>query len=146
MKLQTLLKDAEENVKIAAARALNEAAEQLEKDIRANMTAVGIRDRTGRLRGSIELTKATPKKLSVRVKSEVYSINPRTGQKAIVKRPGLRNPAMRGRYKNGVPYGRILEFSPRFSKYNGFFYGAYYKNKNRIKNEIMEKIGNAWNS
>ena len=100
------------------------------------MDAKGITNRTGALRGSVTVTKATPKRLSVAVKSEVY--------KPVPRRPGARNPRMRGRYKRGVPYGRILEFSPRYKKYNGFFYSAWYKDRKRIKENVMEAVGNAW--
>jgi len=132
--LQSLLKDADERVRQAAADAINNASETLQRDIKANMAAQGIRERTGRLRGSLESTKATKSRLNVVIKSEVYAPTP--------KRPGSRNPAMKGRYKYGVPYGRILEFSPRINK--PFFYTAWYKNKNKIKEIVMKEVSNAW--
>lgn len=134
MSLQRILRDADERVRQAAADALNVAAEQLEHDIDANMSAQGIKNRTGKLRASVKATKATAKRLNALIKSEVYAKVPR--------RPGSRNPAMRGRYKNGVPYGRIIEFSPRINK--PFFYTAWYKNKQQIKENVMNAIGNAW--
>ena len=134
--LKSFLKGAEERVIEAAVQALNDSAKLLEQDIKANMDARGIQSRTEALRGSVKATKATPKRLSVTVKSEVYKPAPR--------RPGSRNPRMVGRYKKGVPYGRILEFSPRYRKYNGFFYKAWYKDRQRIKNDVMEAVGNAW--
>ena len=132
--LQKLLKDAEENVRKAAAEALNEAAAELTQGIRNNMSSQGIRERTGNLVGSIKATKATPKKLSVRVSSEVYAKPP--------KRPGSRNPAMRGRYKYGVPYGRIIEFSPRINK--PFFYKTWYQKRKKIYEDVIKAVGEAW--
>ena len=136
LSLQTFLKNADERVKEAAANALNSAAETLERDIKGNMSAQGIKERTGALRGSLKSTKATAKNLNVVIKSEVYAKKP--------KRPGLYNPRMKNRYKYGVPYGRIIEFSPRINK--PFFYKAWYKNKNKIKSEVMEAIGKAWSN
>lgn len=134
--LKKLLKDADERVRQAAADAINEAAKQLEQDIHNTMAENGIQSRSGKLYGSVKANKATPKKPSVVIKSEVY--------KNVPRRPGSRNPAMRGRYKKGVPYGRILEFSPRFKKYNGFFYKVWYKNRKRIKEDVILAIGKAW--
>lgn len=132
--LRAFLKDADERVKEAAVQALNESAEQLKQDIKSNMVAVGIKNRTGQLQGSIKFLPATVKRLNVIIKSEVYKPAPR--------RPGWRNPRMKGRYKKGVPYGRIIEFSPRINK--PFFYKAWYKNRKAIKDKVMETIGNAW--
>lgn len=132
--LQNFLKDADERVKEAAAKALNESAEKLEAQIKANMDKQGIKIGEGNLLASLKATKATPKNLKILIKSEVYAPVP--------KNPGSRNPRMKGRYKYGVPYGRILEFSPHYEK--PFFYTAWYKMRNDIKDEVMEKIGNAW--
>lgn len=134
MSLQRFLKDADERVRKAAADALNEAAKELTEQIKSNMAAQGIQQRTGKLAGSIEATTATEKKLAVIVSSEVYAPAP--------KQPGRDNPAMRGRYKNGVPYGRIIEFSPRIKK--PFFYTAWYKKRRQIKKDVIEAIGKAW--
>lgn len=132
--LKAFLKDADERVREAAARALNAASAELQQNIKTNMAAQGIRQRSGRLVGSIKATKATAKNPSVKISSEVFAKMP--------KRPGLRNPRMRSRYKYGVPYGRIIEFSPRINR--PFFYTAWYKKRNAIKKEVMEEIGNAW--
>jgi hypothetical protein len=129
------LKDAEEDVRKAAAEALNKAADELKQEIKNNMARQGIQERTGNLIGSIKATKATPDKLIVNITSEVYAKAP--------KRPGLRNPAMKGRYKYGVPYGRIIEFSPRINK--PFFFTAWYLKRKYIKEDIIEAIGEAWN-
>ena len=132
--LKNLLKDADERVRKAASDVINDATKTLVNDIKANMIAQGIRERSGRLRGSIKVTKATEKNPNALIKSEVFKEAP--------KRPGIRNPRMRGRYKYGVPYGRIIEFSPRIQK--PFFYTAWYKERARIKKEVVEAIGNAW--
>lgn len=129
-----MLKDAEEKVRKAAADELNKASAELKAQIRENMATQNIEVHTGALRRSIESNTATPKKLAVVVKSEVYVPAP--------ERPGLYNPAMRGRYSDGVPYGRIIEFSPRINK--PFFYTAWYKNKKKIKEDVIKAISRAW--
>lgn len=121
-------------VRKAAADALNEAAKEVTQGIRQNMAAQGIKQRTGKLVGSIKTTKATEKRPAVKISSEVFAKAP--------KRPGLRNPAMKNRYKYGVPYGRIIEFSPRINK--PFFYTAWYEKRKRIKDEVIQKISEAW--
>ena len=139
--LNKLLKDADEKVRRAAADALNEAAEKLERQIKQNMADQGIQEDTGELRGSIKFNEATPKKLAIVIKSEVYAPMP--------KEPGKYNPAMKGRYQNGVPYGRIIEFGVRKDKdgkeiRKPFFYTAWYKQRDDIKEAVMEAIGEAW--
>lgn len=140
--LVRFLKDADERVREAAAKALNENAEGLISKIKDNMNAQGIHERTGNLRGSIKSIKATAKNPYTRIESEVYARNPKTGELAIPKNPGSRNPAMKGKYKNGVPYGRLIEFSPRINK--PFFYTAWYQEKSRIREDIIKAIGKAW--
>ena len=132
--MQKALKNAEERVREAAAEALNESATMLTQQIRSNMDAQGIKERTGALRGSVGFERATKENISLVVKSEVYAKKPR--------RPGLYNPRMRGRYRNGTAYGRLIEFSPRISK--PFFYTAWYKDRKKIKEDVIAKIGNAW--
>lgn len=100
------------------------------------MTAQGIQERTGKLVGSVKTTTATAKSPSVEISSEVFKPAP--------KRPGSRNPRMKGRYRYGVPYGRIIEFSPRINK--PFFYTAWYKKRSRIKQDVIEKISEAWSN
>ena len=134
--LATFLKNADERVRQAAADALNEASDEVIKQVKANMAAQGIQERTGKLRGSVQANKATVKSLNVVIKSEVYKPAPR--------RPGWKNPKMRGRYKWGVPYGRIIEFSPRIKK--PFFYRAWYEKRTQIKREVMKKIEGAWSN
>lgn len=134
--LKAFLKDADEAVRKAAAEALNEAARELQAQIKTNMAEAGIITRSGKLRASVKANKATAKNPRIVIKSEVYA-------EERPLRPGKRNPAMRGRYKYGVPYGRILEFSPRIRK--PFFYKAWYEKRDRIKADIIKKIGDAWN-
>ena len=133
--LQRFLKDAEEDVRKAAAEALNKAAEELKQEIKNNMASQGIQERTGNLVGSVKASQATDNKLIVKITSEVYAKAP--------KRPGLTNPAMKGRNRYGTPYGRIIEFSPRINK--PFFYTAWYAKRKQIKEDIIEAIGKAWN-
>ena len=132
--LQKILKDADERVRKAAADAINKAVDELESQVKENMAQQGIKQRTGKLVGSVKSTVASSKKLSAVVSSEVFAKAP--------KRPGLRNPAMRGRYRYGVPYGRIIEFSPRINK--PFFYTAWYKHRKKIKEDVIRAIGDAW--
>lgn len=132
--LERYLKDADERVRQAAADALNEAAEDLENRIRANMQAQGIVERTGALRTSLKATKATAKRPKTIIKSEVFVPAPR--------RPGSRNPKMKGRYKYGVPYGRVIEFSPRIKK--PFFYTAWYEKRRSVREMVINKVSEAW--
>lgn len=134
--LAAILKDADERVKKAAADALNEASREIVSSIEANISHVGIHNRTWTLAHSIETTEATEKRLNVTISSEVFKPAP--------KRPGLYNPKMRGRYKQGTPYGRIIEFSPRINM--PFFYTAWYQKRDKVKDEIIEKVGEAWSN
>ena len=132
--LQKYLKNADERVRQAAADALNEAATELENQIRSNMQAQGIMERTGALRYSLKATKATAKNPRTVIKSEVFVPAP--------KRPGSRNPKMRGRYRYGVPYGRVIEFSPRINR--PFFYTAWYEKRREIRETVINKVSEAW--
>jgi len=132
--LQRLLRDADERVRRAAADAINEAASELTQQIKQNMAAQGINNDTGKLYGSVKATKATAKRPAVKVSSEVFKPAP--------KNPGSRNPDMVGRYKYGVPYGRIIEFSPRINR--PFFYTAWYAKRKQIKENVIAAIGDAW--
>ena len=132
--LASFLKGADERVRKAAADALNKAAEEVVGRIKSNMSAQGIKERSGRLRGSVKYSKATAKSPNVLIKSEVFKPAP--------KRPGWRNPKMRGRYKYGVPYGRIIEFSPRIKK--PFFYKAWYEERKKVKEQVINEVEKAW--
>lgn len=129
-----ILKDADVRVRQAAADALNNAADAVVSQIKDNMSSVGIKERTGSLRGSVRFSKATAKSPRVLIKSEVFKEAP--------KRPGWRNPKMKGRYKYGVPYGRIIEFSPRIRK--PFFYKAWYEKKRAVTEQVTDAISKAW--
>ena len=136
--LQKFLRDADERVREACAKALNEASKELQQQIKTNMSAQGIQNRTGRLRGSIEANLATANKPVVVIKSEVYAHMP--------KRPN-KNRRLWGKSnlnysRRGVPYGRIIEFSPRINR--PFFWTAWYKHKKKIKEDVIKAIGNAW--
>lgn len=136
--LQRILKDADERVREACAKVLNQSAKELEAQIKNNMSAQGIQNRSGRLRASVTATTATAKKPSVVVRSEVYAKLPKKQGKnrRLWGKGSIRYPS------KGVPYGRILEFSPRYNK--PFFYPAWYKLRNRIKEDIIEEVGKAW--
>lgn len=136
MSLARFLKNADDRVRQAAADALNKASEEVVSKIKDNMAAQGIKEDTGKLRGSVKCSKATVKSPNVLIKSEVFKPAP--------KRPGSRNPKMRGRYKYGVPYGRIIEFSPRIKK--PFFYKAWYEKRNKVKEEVIKEIERAWSN
>lgn len=138
--LQKLIKNADERVKKACVDALNESAKALENQIKSNMVSQGIHNRTGRLYGSVKSTKATEKKPSVVVKSEVYAKLPKNAGKnrRLWGKGNIRYPS------KGVPYGRILEFSPRYNR--AFFYPAWYKLRKQIKDNIIEEIGKAWSN
>lgn len=131
--LRNILRDADERVREAAANALNEAASELKQEIRDNMVEQGIQQRTGNLWGSVEATLATPEDAFVMIKSEVFAKMP--------KQPGKFNPAMKNRYKRGVPYGRIIEFG---RPQKPFFYKAWYDKRKEIKEDVESAIGNAW--
>lgn len=136
--LDYMLKDATDRVRQEAANALNGMAEYMESQIKSSMSKVGIKDDKGALRGSIKFTRAKPDKLNVMIESEVYKPAP--------KKPGSRNPDMIGRYKKGVPYGRILEFSTHYKKYNGFFYTPWYNNRDAVREYIKLSISKAWSA
>lgn len=133
--LNKFLRDADERVRKAAADALNEAAKELKQEVLDNMVEQGIQNRTGGLWGSVEAQLATPEDAFAQIKSEVFKPAP--------KEPGKYNPAMRGRYEFGAPYGRLLEFG-KFQK--PFFYTAWYEMRNDIKDDVTGAIGDAWSN
>lgn len=132
--LDYLLKDATERVQQAAVDALNGMADYMEQQIENNISKAGIKEDTGALKDSIKTTRAKIGKYSVVISSEVYKPAP--------ENPGSRNPSMAGRYKKGVPYGRILEFSPHYNR--PFFYTAWYNSRDAVKEYIISQIGKAW--
>ena len=139
--LNKILRDADVRVRAAAAKALNDAAEELIRNMKQNMASAGIESRTGRLESSFTFRPATAERLKCLVENEVYAVDG-NGSKKIPKEPGKYNPAMKNRYKYGIPYGRILEFSPRFNR--PFFYKTWYAMQDEIKEKIVEQISNAW--
>ena len=138
--LQRLLKDADVRVKKAAAEALNEAAEELQNQIKNNMSAQGIKQDSGALVGSVKFTKATEKRPSVKIYSEVYKPLPKRPNSRRRKwgKPSIRYPSQ------GVPYGRIIEFSPRINR--PFFYTAWYGKRREISEKVISAIGRAWSN
>lgn len=138
--LQKMLRDADKRVREACAEALNEASKELQQQILTNMASQGIQNRTGRLRGSIDANLATADKPVVVIKSEVYAHMPKRPNKN--RRLWGKSPIKYG--KRGVPYGRLIEFSPRINR--PFFWTAWYKHKKRVKEDIIKAIGEAWSN
>lgn len=137
MSLAAFLKDKDDAVRQAAADALNEAADEIKQQMVSNLVAQGITNRTGTLYSSIEFDPATAKRPRVLIKSEASVDAPP------MDRQGIINPAMKGRYTDDkVPYGRLIEFSPRIKK--PFFYKAWYDKMNQVKDDIINRIGKAW--
>lgn len=132
--LKAFLKDADERVKEAAVDALNASAERLQAEIVDSIQRAGITEHTGGLRESIKIKPATVKTFNAYIDSEYM--------KEVPKHPGSRNPNMEGRYKNGAPVSRILEFSPRYNK--PFFYSTWYTERDGIRQYILAVIGDAW--
>ncbi len=152
--LQAILKDADESVRKAAAEALNKASDEIVARMKRNMTQQGIKVRTGRLVSSFRIRRATPSSLRTMISSEVYAPLPKKARawrnawttaspwermklRRFVGRPTkYRYPAQ------GVPYGRIIEFSKRINK--PFFYKSWYEERKKVVEEIVEKVGEAW--
>lgn len=125
--LKKILAEYSKSVQEAAVKALNENAEMLQKDIEADMQSAGIQSISGKLKASIEVNEANMKNLDATVKSEVYADLP--------KEPNKRNAEMYYPPK-GVPYGRLIEFSPRINK--PFFYTSFYKKKRTIIEDVFK--------
>ena len=124
--IKKILKDYSDEVKQAAVDALNRNAEMLAGNMKDALDVAGIQRRSGKLESSFTVGEANMKNLDARVISEVYAPMP--------KKPGSRNknvyyPA------GGVPYGRLIEFSPRINK--PFFYGTFYAKKNAIIDDVF---------
>ena len=125
--LKSILKEYGKDVLEAAAAQLNAEAEALVADIGADMDKAGIKTRSGALKASVKAIAATPKNLNAVVKSEVYAEMP--------KNPGSRNANISYPAK-GVPYGRLIEFSPRINK--PFFYTSFYEKRNEIIDRVFK--------
>lgn len=152
--LQTFLKDKDEEVRQVAADALNEAASEIKAQIINNLHNQGIRNRTGKLYSSIDFKKATAKRPRILIKSEVYAPLPK-GERSLRALQAnytvgywrawrrMHRGVQKFKYPaKGVPYGRIIEFSPRINK--PFFYVAWYQKRNKVSNDIVNKITRAW--
>jgi len=131
--LKKILQSYSKEVQNAAMESMNKAVEGLAEDIKSDMDAAGVKEDTGNLRGSIKAFLASEKKLESGVKSEVY-------KKPLPKNPGSRNPNMVYPSK-GVPYGRLIEYSPRINK--PFFYTSFYEKRGKIVDDIFEAIKKA---
>ena len=132
--LKKILSEYGDEVKQAAVESINAAADELESAIKGNMDKAGIKEDTGALRGRIKVRRATVKSLDATIKSEVYAPLP--------KKPGARNPDI-NYPAEGVPYGRLIEFSPRINK--PFFYTAWYEKRQKIYADIADSIHKAGN-
>lgn len=146
------LRDADERVRQAAADALNAASDDLIAKMKSNMARQGIQVRTGKLISSFKVNRATAASPNVVIENEVYKPLPRNQRRwrrAVASAEGQERKRMRSlrpsRYKyppQGVPYGRIIEFSPRINK--PFFYTAWYDMRRAVKARVMASVGNAW--
>lgn len=132
--ISKILRDYSEEVQQAAVDALNRNAVMLQGDIKGSMDTAGIKRDTGKLEESVKVGKATLKNLDATVVSEVY--------KPLPDNPGSRNPNVYYPSK-GVPYGRLLEFSPRINK--PFFYDTFYVLKKMIIDDVFESVRKAGN-
>lgn len=125
--LKKILKEYSKDVQEAAVTQLNKEAEMLVSDIDADMDRAGIKAKTGALKASVKAIAATVKNLDAGVKSEVYAPLP--------AKPGSRNKEINYPAK-GVPYGRLIEFSPRINK--PFFYTSFYEKRGKIIDRVFE--------
>lgn len=125
--LKKILSEYSKEVQEAAVNELNKEAESLVSDIDGDMDRAGIKSQSGKLKASVKAIAANLKNLQAKVRSEVYAEMP--------KNPGKRNKNIRYAGK-GVPYGRIIEFSPRINR--PFFYTSFYRKRNRIIDNIFD--------
>ena len=132
--ISKILREYSEGVQKAAVDALNRNAEMLAGDIKEGMGAAGIQRQSGKLEESVKVGNATLKNLDAKVVSEVY--------KPLPDKPGSRNSSIYYPSK-GVPYGRLIEFSPRINK--PFFYDKFYEKKKKIVDDICESVRKAGN-
>lgn len=125
--LKKILSEYSKEVQEAAVNELNKEAESLVSDIDGDMDRAGIKSQSGKLKASVKAIAANLKNLQAKVRSEVYAEMP--------KNPGKRNKNIRYAGK-GVPYGRIIEFSPRINR--PFFYTSFYRKRNRIIDNVFD--------
>ena len=143
------LANADSRMRTAVANQLNRASDELLTRIRQNMADVGLHQRTGKLVASLKVRKATTETPRTVIWSEVYAPKPKrpNWNRRLWKQKGWNmnglNLSKDIRYpKGGVPYGRILEFSPRFNR--PFFYKAWYDKRNSIRERIVMVLRNTW--
>lgn len=143
------LRNANQQMREALARQLNRASDEVVSQIKSNMARVGINSRTGRLVGSLKIRRATPKSPRCVIYSEVYAVKvakPNWNRHLWKQKGWYMNGLKLGqdlRYPtDGVPYGRILEFSPRLNK--PFFYKAWYDKQKSVKERILWTVRNCW--
>ena len=125
--LKKILSEYSKEVQEAAVNELNKETESLVSDIDGDMDRAGIKSQSGKLKASVKAIAANLKNLQAKVRSEVYAEMP--------KNPGKRNKNIRYAGK-GVPYGRIIEFSPRINR--PFFYTSFYRKRNRIIDNVFD--------
>lgn len=125
--LKKILSRYSKEVQEAAVNELNKEAESLVSDIDGDMDRAGIKSQSGKLKASVKAIAANLKNLQAKVRSEVYAEMP--------KNPGKRNKNIRYAGK-GVPYGRLIEFSPRINR--PFFYTSFYRKRNRIIDNVFD--------
>ena len=125
--ISKILRDYSDEVKQAAVDALNRNAEMLAGNMKDALDVAGIQRRSGKLESSFTVGEANMKNLDATVVSEVYAPMP--------KKPGSRNKDI---YypPGGVPYGRLIEFSPRIDK--PFFYSTFYTLKKIIIDDVFK--------
>lgn len=141
--LYQILKDADERVKLAAVKAINDASSEVVTAIKSNMDKVGIVERTGKLRDSIKVEPATTKNYTAVILSDASKPAPKDAGKRNPKVKNAYTVVINGKVVKGTPYGQIIEFSPRIDK--PFFYTAWYEKRKKVKEELISKIGDAWN-
>ena len=134
------MKEAIENFKkIAKAtveKVLDEKANQITDEAKA-VASSKMKAKTGTLLAGINY------KMKVTDKGIYATIRSGAKNKRIPKHPGKRNSNMKpSKYRGGVPYPRILEFSPRFG-YKAGSYGRYahlYPVADRVKDTVLPDI------
>ena len=129
--LKDVLEQYGEKAMEAAAAVMRESADQLVAGAKARAPA-----ESGKLRDSIrKLEHGSGKRYTVAMVCDAKSTVP-------VKHPGVRNPNAASRYKNtGVPYGRIIEFSPKYN--HPFFFTDYYNQRAATREKVIEAIHKA---
>lgn len=105
---------------------VNKGLDEMAERVRQNYEAQGIRVRSGKLISGTKIRRMRKGSFG-RIINEVYNTK-------VPKNPGIHTESMRNRYKKGVPYGRLIEFSPRINK--PFFYPAV----DSVKEDVLKRI------